>query len=164
MKSHLFPPPPSHTDAIFLQWYNKRQCPLQLCTEFGLPATHLSPTVRYDCAISLFPNYPSTPPKQPWENLLEPNSKQRSLTEIYGQLSSLDECSLTKTRVVWEQELGIKFTEKGWKRSKGPMQALSVLDLQSYSPAQDSPFYSPVVRNVSRRRGQMWQMSNAYAI
>lgn len=55
------------------------------------------------------------PPKQPWEDLLELNLKQKLLIyRIYGQLLSLDECSMTKTRVVWEQELAIKFKEESW--------------------------------------------------
>uniref|UniRef100_A0A8C5H2E5 Reverse transcriptase domain-containing protein n=1 Tax=Gouania willdenowi TaxID=441366 RepID=A0A8C5H2E5_GOUWI len=130
IKNHLFTA--SYMDNVALQWHNKGiRCFRDLYKDgvfysyaglsgdFELPATHQFRffQVRH-CAISIFPNFPLLPPKQPWEDLLELELGQKSLiSKIYCHLLSFEEDPGVKVREVWERELDVKFSDQCWKRA-----------------------------------------------
>lgn len=75
-----------------------------LSRKFELPASHQFHffQVRH-CAVSIFPSFPLMPSQQPWENLLELNSGQRSLiSRIYYHLLSLEGEPRIRVREMWE--------------------------------------------------------------
>lgn len=129
-KNDLFPP--SLIDSAFMIWCHRGIKHFRdfykdvvfstfsdLRSDFDFPASHL---FRYfqirHCSSTLFPNFPSLPTDQPWDDLLTLKLSQKSLiSKIYAQLMLFDGHSAVKAQVSWSQELGLDLTDELWDKA-----------------------------------------------
>lgn len=128
INNHLFLP--SLSDSVFSVWHNRGIKNLRhlyaggvfdsfdnLSSKYNLPVTHL---FRYfqirDFVSKCFPNFPSLPPEQLWENLLTHNPHKKGLiAKMYDFILALNSQPTIKRKNAWELELGINLSEDVWK-------------------------------------------------
>ena len=129
-RNHLFPP--SFLDAAFQLWERNGVQTLNdlyiggvLGSFTDLSASHDLPKAHFfryfqirHCVLKTFPNFPTLPSKQPWEDLFKLQPNQRSLvSHIYRALLSFNTEQCSKSAAAWEQELGVEFEEDFWERA-----------------------------------------------
>ncbi|KAF4089744.1 hypothetical protein AMELA_G00070460, partial [Ameiurus melas] len=135
VNNHLFPP--SCMDSSFSVWYDKGIKQVRnlysdgvfdsfanLASTYDLPLTHFFRYFQIRNFVSrFFPDFPSAPPEQAWEDLFSNNPHQKGMiSKIYDFILTQGSGSSNKIRNALETELGVQISEECWEHAIGRVQ------------------------------------------
>uniref|UniRef100_A0A3B5PRH3 Reverse transcriptase domain-containing protein n=1 Tax=Xiphophorus maculatus TaxID=8083 RepID=A0A3B5PRH3_XIPMA len=184
--NHLFPP--SLSDPSFSVWYDRGLKQIRdlytsgvfdsftnLSSRYNLPGTHLFRYLQIrNFASKCFPNFPSIPPEQPWEQIIAYNPLQKGMiSKIYRFILNLRVDSFVKIRNAWDKELGIQLTQDIWDdaidriRSSSSCARLSLIQFKvvhriHFSKSRLSQIYPDVVDICDKCKGSPCNLGHMF--